>query len=217
MRAVGLDAIERLDNDGLIWRPVRRQLGVTAFGVNGDTGAASGDVVIEPHDETSPNSGRHEELYLVLSGRATFTVDGEALDAPTGTFVLVQPGEQREAVATEPETTVLVVGGAPGAALPVSPFEYWYAAQPAFAAGAYEQAIAIASAGLIDHPESGGLRYQLACYCAMGGRGDEAVEHLRRAFAADPRTRAWAIDDADLDSLRARPDYPSEEAPQGAP
>jgi hypothetical protein len=67
----------------------------------------------------------------------------------------------------------------PGAALPVSSFEHGYAAQLTFASGAYDQAIAIASEGLVDHPDNGGLRYQLVCYCAMGGRGDEAVEHLR--------------------------------------
>jgi hypothetical protein len=127
---IHLDDIERLDNDGLIWRPVRRTLGVTAFGINGYTGVAVGDEVIERHDENSPNSGGHEELYLVTSGRATFAVDGETRDAPVGTLVLVAPGVMREAVAAEPETTVLVIGGPPGAALPVSAFEYWYAARP---------------------------------------------------------------------------------------
>lgn len=209
MRVSHLDAIERIDNDGLIWRPVRRQLGVTGFGINGCTGAGVGDLVIEPHDETSPNAGGHEELYVVVTGHARFTVDGETIDAPTGTFVLVSPGEHRTAVAAEPETTVLVIGGKPGAALPSSPFEYWYAAQPHYVAGDYDRAIAIAAEGLSDHSENGGLRYQLACYCALGGRGDEAVEHLACAFRADPRTRDWASDDTDLDSIRDRPDFPT--------
>ncbi len=209
MRVSHMDAIERVDNDGLIWRPVRRHFGITAFGVNGCTGAMAGDVVIEPHDESSPNAGGHEELYLVTAGRARFMVDGEAIDAPTGTLLFISPGEHREAVAAEPETTVLVIGGTPGAALPTSPFEYWYAAQPHVATGDYERAIEVASEGLTDHPDNGGLRYQLACYCALNGQGAEAVAHLARAFAADPRTRAWAGDDADLDSLRDRADYPS--------
>ena len=208
MRVSQLDAIERIDNDGLIWRPVRRQLGVTGFGINACTGTTPGDVVIEPHDETSPNAGGHEELYLVTAGRAAFVVDGEAVDAPAGTLLLISPGEHREAVAVEPETTVLIIGGAPGSALPVSPFEYWYAAQPAVHAGDYEAAISIASEGLADHADNGGLRYQLACYCAMAGRGDEAVTHLARAFETDPRTREWAVDDTDLDPVRDRADYP---------
>jgi tetratricopeptide (TPR) repeat protein len=115
----------------------------------------------------------------------------------------------REAVAAEPESTVLVIGGTPGAALPASAFEYWYAAQPAFAAGDYASAIKIASEGLVDHPDSGGLHYQLACYTAMGGRHEEAIEHLTRAIAADSRTLDWASDDSDLDPIRDHPDYPA--------
>jgi tetratricopeptide (TPR) repeat protein len=207
--ATHLDDIDRLDNDGLIWRPLRRTLGVTAFGINGYTGVAAGDEVIERHDENSPNSGGHEELYLVTSGRAKFTVDGETRDAPAGTLVLVAPGVMREAVAAEPETTVLVIGGRPGGALPVSAFEYWYAARPAFSAGDYDRATEIASEGLADHPDSSGLHYELACYAAMGGRHDEAIEHLARAVAANPRMREFASDDRDLDPIRDRPDYPA--------
>ena len=188
---------------------MRRTLGVTAFGINGYTGVAAGDEVIERHDENSPNSARHEELYLVTSGRATFTVDGETRDAPVGTLVLVAPGVMREAVAADPETTVLVIGGIPGAALPASAFEYWYAARPAFAAGDYDRATEIASEGLADHPDSSGLHYELACYAAMGGRHDEAIEHLGRAVAANPRVREWASDDSELDPIRERPDYPA--------
>lgn len=201
-----LDAIDRIANAGLVWRPIRRTLGVTAFGINGYTGQA-GDELIEPHDETSAGSGGHEELYLVTSGRATFIVDGETHDAPAGTLLLVSPGEQREAVATEPETSVIVVGNTPGAGLPASPFEWWYAAEPHFAAGDHDTAIAVASEGLADHPDSGQLRYQLACYAAQGGRHDEAVEHLRRALVADPRVRTWAVDDRDLDPIRSRADF----------
>lgn len=204
-----LDDIDRVDNDGLIWRPVRRTLGVSAFGINGYTAVAAGDEVIERHDENSANSGRHEELYLVTSGRATFTVDGETHDAPVGTLVLVAPGVMREAVAAEPETSVLVIGGTPGAAFPVSAFEYWYAAQPAFAAGDYADAIKIASEGLIDHPDSSGLHYQLACYASMGGQHEKAIEHLTRAVFANPSIREWASDDSDLDAIRERPDYPA--------
>ena len=206
---VHIDDIDRLNNDGMIWRPVRRTLGVTGFGINGYTGVAAGDEVIERHDETSPNSGGHEELYLVTSGRATFTVDGETRDAPVGTLVLVAPGVVREAVAAEPETRVVVIGGTPGAALPVSAFEYWYAARPAFAAGDYDRATEIASEGLADHPDSSGLHYELACYAATAGRHDEAIEHLVRAFAANPRMREWAAEDSELDPIRDRDDYPA--------
>jgi hypothetical protein len=34
------------------------------------------------------------------------------------------------------------------------------------------------------------------------GRREEALEQLRIAFAQDPRTRAWAADDDDLETVR---------------
>jgi tetratricopeptide (TPR) repeat protein len=175
---------------------------VTGFGVAAWTAAAAGDALIEPHDETSSGAGGHEELYLVLTGRATFTVAGEEIDAPTGTVLLIDVGTPRSAVAAEPDTSVLVVGGRPGAALPVSPFEHYYAAQPAYDAGDYDRAAAIAAEGLRDHPEHPLIHYQLACYSALAGRLDEAREHLDIAFAGDERTRKWAAEDEDLAALR---------------
>lgn len=202
----------RLDDiDGLraggggLWHPVRRALGVTAVGINAYRGAQPGDAVIERHDERSPGSGGHEEVYLVLSGRATFTVDGERVDAPTGTFVLVAAGTEREASAAEADTTVLVVGGRTGGALPASPYEYWYAAEPHSAAGDQQRAIAIASEGLADWPEHPMLRYQLACYSALDGDREQALVHLRIAYAGDARMWEWAADDDDLASVRDDP------------
>ncbi len=204
-----LEALERIPLGDMEWRPIRRTLGVTAFGVNAYTGAEPGAPVIEPHDETSSGAGGHEELYLVVTGHAAFIVGGEPVDAPAGTLVLVPPGVPREATARAAETTIVVVGGKPGAGLPVSPYEHWYAAEPAYAAGDYDEAIAIASQGLADAPDHPVIHYQLACYHALAGRPDEAVAALRVAVDGDPRTRQWAAGDADLDSIRDRPDYPA--------
>ena len=44
---------------------------------------------VEQHDETGSGAGGHEELYLVLSGHATFMVDGDEIDAPAGTLIFV--------------------------------------------------------------------------------------------------------------------------------
>ena len=199
---VHIDALERarLEEAGW-WRPVRRALGLTAVGANAYTADAAGDPLIEPHDELSPGAGGHEELYVVLTGAATFTVADETIDAPPGTLLKVDVGVPRAAVAAAPSTTVLVIGGRPGAALPPSPFEYWYAAQPAYDAGDYQRAIEIASEGLEHHPEHGGLNYQLACYHALAGDRDAAADRLRSAFQADPRTRGWAEGDRDLDGV----------------
>jgi len=106
------------DVPGLEWHPVRHHLGIRAFGTNGYVGHRAGDLVIEDHDESE-----HEELYIVLTGAARFVVDGEELDAPAGTLVLVTPPSQRVAHATEDATTIVVVGGAPGKAFEVSAWE----------------------------------------------------------------------------------------------
>jgi hypothetical protein len=99
----------------------------------------------------------------------------------------------------------MVVGGRPAAALPVSPYEYWHAAQPAYDAGDYPRAVQIASEGLRDWPEYPSLHYQLACYEALAGDRDRAIEHLRIAYAGYPETRGWAAGDGDLESVRDDP------------
>jgi uncharacterized cupin superfamily protein len=108
------------------WKPVRHHFGIRSFGVNANV-AGSGDVLVEEHTETEESGTQHEELYLVISGRATFTVAGEEVDAPAGTLVFVpDPGVVRSARALEDATTVLAIGGEPGAAFRISPWEQKY-------------------------------------------------------------------------------------------
>jgi hypothetical protein len=124
-----LDAVEPIvfhSDDEPDWKPLRHDLGIGAFGVNAWVAKAVGDQAIERHDE-APEEGAtagHEELYVVIAGAARFTVDGQELDAPAGTLVFVSdPSLTREAVATEPDTTVLVVGAARGVAFEPSDWE----------------------------------------------------------------------------------------------
>ena len=105
-------------DEGLDWRPVRHHLGITAFGTNAYVGAKPGDLVVEAHDEDE-----FEELYVVVSGAARFEVDGETIDAPQGTLVLVTPPSHRVAHATWPNTTILAVGAVPGREFEVSEWE----------------------------------------------------------------------------------------------
>jgi hypothetical protein len=208
-RAVHLDELERIPAGGGHWLPLRKALGASAFGVNAWTAEAEGDELVEDHDELSPGAGGHEELYLVARGRAAFTLDGEVLDAPAGTLVLVPVGMRRHAVASEGNTIVVVVGGRPGAGLPVSPFEHWYLAQAPLERGDPAGAAAVAEQGLADWPDHPLLHYQLACYRALAGEHGRALEHLAIAVAGDPRTRAWAAEDRDLDGVRDDPAFPA--------
>ena len=209
MRAVHLDELEGIPvsgQNGLVWRPVRHELGIEAFGVNAYTASQPGDQVVEDHDELSGGAGHHEELYVVVSGRATFTVDGEEVDAPAGTLVFLDdPAERRSAVAVDPGTTVLAIGGALGEAFRVSPWEFSFRA-----AGAPTQrdARTTISEGLRNYPENGSLLYNLACYEALDGDLDAALEHLKSAIAVDEELRELAQSDADFDSIRADPRFP---------
>ncbi len=203
-RVTHLDDLDRIAATGEgLWRPIRRSLGITAFGINAYTAARAGEPVIERHDETGTGSGGHEEVYLVVTGRATFRVGDESIPAPSGTLVFVpDPTLTREARAEEDDTTVLVVGGRTGAALPAAPYEYWFAAQAPYLAGDYRRAAEVVAEGLALFPDHGTIHYQLACFHALDGDRETAIEHLRGAFAAYPRTREWAADDADLDPIR---------------
>jgi len=194
---------------GLEWRGIRNALGVQSFGINAYTGSAGQDVV-EDHDETGVGAGRHEELYVVISGHAQFTVGGEELDAPVGTLVFVgDPAVRRHAVATQPGTTVLALGGTAGEPYRAGPWEWSFRAEPLARAGEHARAREIMEEGLEQYPENPAMLYNAACFTALAGDADDAVEYLRRAFAADPgRVRSWAAADTDLDSLRERPDYP---------
>ena len=207
-RVARIDELDRIDVAGVHWRPIRRRLGVQAFGINGYS-ADSGELLIEPHDETGSGAGAHEELYVVVTGHARFTVAGEEIDAPAGTLVFVHElGDRREAVAVEDGTTVFVIGGPPANAFPVSPWEYYFATVPARERGDWDEAIRIVSEGLVAHPGHANVLYELACLHALAGHREEAFDHLEQAVAADPRTAEWARTDEDFDAIRDDPRFP---------
>lgn len=208
MKVARIQEIEPIPVVGgeLQWRPLRRTLGIGAFGINAYT-AAAGDLVVEEHDETGAGAGHHEELYVVVTGHATFTVDGEEIDAPAGTCVFLDdPKERRGARAVEDGTTVLAVGGERGAAFKVSPWEFAFAGVPAFEAKRYDEAKALLLEGLELHPGNASLLYNLACVEAVSGEKDAALEHLAEA-AKNPRFRRFAETDSDFDSLRDDPRF----------
>jgi tetratricopeptide (TPR) repeat protein len=188
--------------------PVRIRFGIESFGVNAYRALADGGCVIEEHDELSSGAGRHEELYFVARGHAVFTVDDEEVDATIGTFVFVSdPQVRRGAVGLEEGTTVLVVGGVPGTAFRASPWEAWLEASPHLEAGEPERGIEIFERTLAAYPGNPNVLYNLACFEALAGRVDDALEHLARAVEGDPRTREWAQTDSDFDSIRADPRF----------
>jgi len=206
--SIRLEEIEPIPVVGgtLLWQPVRRTLDIGAFGINAYVAPNAGDDVVEEHTEEALG---HEEIYVVLTGRATFTLDDERLDAPTGTVVFVRdPKVKRHAQAMEPDTTVLAVGGPRGGAYEPSPWEDFFAAERHRAAGdytAYATELAEALERRPDHPST---LYNLACAEALAGRPDEALGHLRRALELKPELAEIAGSDEDLESLHDLTDWP---------
>lgn len=193
--------------ESLTWIPVRRHFGIEAFGVNAYTAAAAGDEVVERHTEEVRG---HEELYVVVTGRAVVTVDGEDVDAPAGTLLFVRdPSVERYAVASEPGTTVLALGGKPGAAYTPGPWEWVFVARELGAGGDPGAAIVEIERGLEVHPGNAALLYRLACWEAVAGRRDAALAHLREAVERRDDLRGRAQTEELLATIRDDPRFPS--------
>ena len=208
-RVVTLDGIEPGDEvDGRVRLAVRQHLDITAFGVNAFRATAEGGQVINEHDETGGlvSSGQ-QELYVVLKGGATFSIDGERVEAPAGSFVFVSdPATKRGAVATEEGTTVLAIGGTPGEAYRVMPPEGQEAIR-AYNAGDFETALERVQQVLAREPNDVLSLFNAACFEARLGRTDDALEHLRLAIEADKRAIEQARGDEDFDSIREDPRF----------
>ena len=101
------------------WKSVRHHFGITSFGINAVT-KDEGNVLIPEHDETG--SGQ-EELYFVHRGEALATLDGEQVHVPAGTVVSCGPAAKRKFEAAASPTTLIVIGGTPGKAYEVGPWE----------------------------------------------------------------------------------------------
>ena len=188
----------------LHWKPIRRTLGIEAFGINAYTGDNVGDDVVERHTEQTLG---HQEAYVVLAGRATFELDDETLDAPAGTVVFLRdPSVRRYATAAEPGTTVLAIGGKPGEAYTPSAWEWYFEAERFRDPLDPEAALRLMDEANERFPDHVGVMYSTACWLALAGRNDEAWETLQRTIEREPKTREWAKDDEDLAAFRDRLD-----------
>jgi tetratricopeptide (TPR) repeat protein len=207
--AFRLDELDRVPGE-FETIPIRQALGIRAFGVNAYRSPTAGGRVIEEHDELGTGAGRHEELYVIVSGRARFSLGGEEREVPAGSVVFVgDPSARRGAVAEEPGTTVLVVGGIPGKAFEPSPWESWLAAFPHYERGDHARAVEVLRTALDDHPGNPHVLYNLACMEALAGEREAALTHLVEAVERDPRARERAQADPDFDSIRDDPGFPT--------
>ena len=163
-----------------------------------------GDPIINEYDEDSEPA---EELFIVVSGRAIFELEGEEVDATPGTLVFTPQGTRRTAVAAEPATTILVVDGTPGKAYDASGWELWAPLRPLYDQGEHAELSARLEELIATNPQYPMLVYNLACSESLSGRTTEAIDHLRRAIGASEKFRADARQDSDFDPIRDEPSF----------
>jgi quercetin dioxygenase-like cupin family protein len=187
-----------------VLRPLRRRIGFRPFGVNVWVGESPGDHVIEPHREADGA----EELYVVVRGLARFTIVEQTFDAPAGTLVHVPPATFREATAQEAGTTVLAMGAKEGEAFTPGAWEDFFVAYAALRNGDAEQGRVAMREALDREPEAWQGQFNAACFEALAGETDAALEYLQRAVELDRQeVRRYAPEDSDLDSIRDDPRY----------
>jgi mannose-6-phosphate isomerase-like protein (cupin superfamily) len=195
-----------VNNGEFVWRPVRRRFGISAFGTNAYSAEKAGQRVVEEHFERDG----HEEMYVVLRGRATFTLGDDELDAGPGTLVFARPGTRRGAIAAEDNTFILAVGAKPGVVFEPSLWEDVYAAYSYAEQGDLERGRALVQEAIDRSPDAWQGYYNSACIEARFGDPHAAISQLKRSLELDAEaTKKAAEGDSDLDSIRGRPDYPA--------
>jgi mannose-6-phosphate isomerase-like protein (cupin superfamily) len=195
-RAAHIDELEAIPWPGAetTWRPLRHAIGARIVGMGAYTAERAGQDVVEPHRESEGGMG-HQEVYVVLRGRATFTLDGTELDAPAGTVVRVDPDVHRHAVAAEAGTAVLALGGTP--TYEPSSSEWIERARPHIRSDP-ERARAIVAELRAERRDSPGIPIAEALLAL--GRGDEAG--ARAALSrVEPRYHPALRTDPDLGPL----------------
>ncbi len=86
---------------------LRRQLGVSSFGIN--------QLVLAPGQRGRIHRHEHqEEVYLVLEGRLTLLVEGEASELCGGELIRVAPQLRRQLVNRGPARLLLIALGGEG-------------------------------------------------------------------------------------------------------
>jgi quercetin dioxygenase-like cupin family protein len=203
-----IDELDRVEMpDGFVWRPVRRRFGIQAFGTNVYTPSEAGSQVVEEHTEQQL---QHEEIYLVLRGRARFTLDGAEHELGPGQLVFVRdPAVRRGAVALTGDTAILALGGKPGEPYEVSAWEAMFAAVPYAQREEWDEAIRIHEEALAERPDHPALLYNLACMECRGGRSLDALLHLKRAVELEPKWAAYAQTDSDFAAIRSEQGFPA--------
>lgn len=197
-----LEPVPHSTREGQKLLTVERLLDYRVAGINGWLGDP-GEPLVPKHAE---DLDADEELYVVVTGRATFTVDGREIDAPEGTLVHVLPGEEREAVSAAPGTIVLAIGATAGKVNQPSGWTSFAVADNHRRAGRVDEGRAIMRELVESQPGNWAAPYNVACFEALAGDKDAAFAYLQQAMQIDTQAvRTFAARDSDLDSLHDDP------------
>ena len=96
-----------------VFKPLRQQLGVTAFGIN--------ELELPPgaegpeHDHTKDGQ---EEVYVIVRGSGKIKVDGKEENLEPGYYVALPPESRRQMIAGDKGLAWVGVGCQPGAFKP---------------------------------------------------------------------------------------------------
>jgi len=209
-RAAHISDLARPTSKERRWAPVRQEFGIEAFGITAWTATGADQELISEHDESGPGQADQQELFFVANGHAVFTVDGDEIDAPTGTFVFVRDAKaKRKATATELGTTILAVGAPAGEPYKVVNWERSVDALRHWETKDWPAAVAELSKLYEEDQGDPGLLYNLACAESLAGDTDAALGHLERAVQIDAKFRTLAAEDDDFDPIRADPRFSS--------
>ena len=88
-RFIDVGEVEPLFNGRI--RPVRKALEIESFGVN-EFELAADSTTYPEHDELKTGQ---DELFVVLEGSGTMTIDGESFELVPGRYVYVTPESKR--------------------------------------------------------------------------------------------------------------------------
>src|SRR3954447_14720985 len=81
---------------------LRRELGVTAFGIN--------QILLRPGQRGRIHRHQHqEEVFIVLQGTLTLTVEGEPRELTQGELARVAPEVRRQLANRDPSTDCLLI------------------------------------------------------------------------------------------------------------
>jgi hypothetical protein len=90
----------------------------------------------------------------------------------------------------------------------VDKWEYAFRADAESHRGRPLEGVTILEEALQRWPDDPILLYNLACFESLGGRGGEALTHLRRAVELEPMYVGYAADDGKVDAFRGELGFP---------